>query len=330
MRSWGGRRFRPVLVPIAVVVGGIEVGGSFGSARFHGEQLTWPGIVLLLLGPLAIAVLHSWRFVPLAVSLAGTIAYVALGFPVGPVFLGPVEALLLEVVLARRERWEAARRERAHARDRADQEQRMQIARDLHDLIGHSLSVINVQAGVALHLLDQHPENARPALTTIKSVSGEALGEVRSVLDALRDPQAADRTPAPRLTGVPALVEQTSGDPVEWTLDVSGTREAVPATVDSAAYRVVQEAMTNVRRHAGARHGRVEVRYAGPQVTVQVTDDGRGLGTPSGEVADGTGLAGMRARVEALGGTFDVQDRTPHGVRVNARIPWQAMDSPDE
>ncbi|HET8599175.1 MAG TPA: sensor histidine kinase [Segeticoccus sp.] len=328
MRSCGGRRFLPAFVPIAVVVAIIQVFGSFGSARYHHGHVNGLGVALLLIGPLAIATLQKWRFAPLAVALAATITYVALDYPVGPVFLSPVVALLLEGVRTRRERWAAARREQAIARERADSEQRMEIARELHDVIGHSLSVINVQAGVALHLLEDHPENARPALTTIKSVSHEALTEVRAVLETLRDPQSATRAPAPRLTDVPALVAQTSGDPVDWQLEVSGTRGAVPAAVDSAAYRVVQEAMTNVRRHAHAGHGHIALRYAERQVTVQVTDDGQGLGNAAD--SRGTGLAGMRARVEALGGSFTVRDRQPHGVEVSAQIRWHAKESTDD
>lgn len=336
MRCRGRGAYGPPAAPVAVVVAVIALVGTFGAARHAAGHRAGPGlgatpldgwaVLLVLVGPAAILLLRRWRFAALAVSIAAVVAYVSLGYPAGPVFVAPVAALWLEVIRSRRERWAAHRREQRLSQEGRASQERIAMARELHDVLGHSLSVINVQAGVALHLLDEHPENLRPALQTIKTVSHEALEEVRTVLDALRDPGSVSRAPAPGLSRVTELVEQTRDGPVRWDLSVTGTRGAVPAHVDGAAYRVVQEAMTNVRRHAQASHASVEVAYADRSVAVRVADDGRGAGRPTAPgvpPTSGTGLDGMRARVEALGGTFHAADVSPHGFAVEARLPWR-------
>ena len=226
----------------------------------------------------------------------------------------------MEVLRGRRERRTAARREATLARDRAAARERVAIARDLHDVLGHSLSLINVQAGVALHLLEQHPENARPALQTIKQTSHDALEEVRAVLETLRDPGAAARVPTQTLLDVPALVEQNAAEPVAWTLQVTGTRGAVPSAVDSAAYHVVLEGMTNVRRHSSATRARVEVTYDPAGVRVRVTDNGRPPDQLRVAHSPGTGLVGMRERAAALGGRLEAGPG-PTGFVVDATFP---------
>ncbi|HEX8973226.1 sensor histidine kinase [Oryzihumus sp.] len=322
-----GRAWRPgdaPPVPFAVVVAGVVAGvqllGCLGAARAAHVPLPPTAVTLLLLGPLAIATLHRYRLAPMAVAIAATVTYAALGYPLGPVFAAPVAALWLEFVRGRRERWAAARREAQLARDRRATEERVTVARELHDVIGHSLSLINVQAGVALHLLDSHPENARPALGTIKAVSHDALEEVRLVLESLRDPTgAAARSPSPTLADVATLLDRAGVDGTAWSLEVRGTRGRVPAAVDAAAYRVVQEAMTNVRRHARAAHAGITVTYGEDWLDVCVTDDGVG----SGGVVEGAGTAGMRERVSALGGTFAAGPQQS-GYAVSAHLPWGA------
>ena len=319
MTGRSGRPGGPPPIPVAVVAAVVQVVGCLGAARVSHTALPPPAVALLLAGPLAIGTLHRRRLLPLAVAIAAAVTYVGLGYPVGPVFVAPAAALWLEFIRGNRERWAAARRESQLARERRATEERVAVARELHDVIGHSLSLINVQAGVALHLLDGHPENARPALSTIKAVSHDALDEVRSVLDTLRDPTGAPaRAPSPTLLDVPALLARSGSDGTAWSLQVTGSRGQVPAPVDAAAYRVAQEAMTNVRRHSGAAHATVALAYGRGKVVVRVTDDGRGA--PDG-TAEGAGLTGMRERVGALGGTFHAGP-TRSGYAVSAELPW--------
>ncbi|MDG4824254.1 sensor histidine kinase [Asanoa sp. WMMD1127] len=292
------------------------------------------------------AVVQGRRVPALVLSTAGVIAYLACGWwfrsgfglPLGSSVAhreAAVAAAWLIAVLAagefgrgHREQLAALARMRAEQRRiqeeqerRQASEERLRIARELHDVLGHHLSLINVQAGVGLHLIDQQPEHAREALTVIKSASAEALREVRSVLAALRPAEeAAPRTPGPGLAG---LTELTSGAgfPVETT--VTGAPRPLPAEVDRAAFRIVQEALTNVRRHAGAGvSAAVAVAYAPDRVTVTVTDDGAGGGAVAAGPS-GNGIAGMRARAAALGGTLTAGPAEGGGWRVEAVLPDQ-------
>ena len=313
----------PPPVAVAVVVAVVQVIGSVGAARWDHASLTPFAVALLLVGPAAIAGLRRWPLAPVAVSIAAAVTYASLDFPIGPIFVAPVAALWLEFIRSRLDRWAAMRREQALARDKQATEERVAIARELHDVIGHSLSLINVHAGVALHLLEGHPENARPALTTIKAVSHDALEEVRLVLDTLRGPgNTATRAPAPTLGDVDALIAQSEQDTTRFDLGVDGIRGHIPVAVDAAGYRVVQEAMTNVRRHAQAAHAHVKIGYEAASVSIHVTDDGRGSSAP-----EGSGLVGMRERVGALGGTFHAGSRSGPGFEVFAQIPWQTTVS---
>ncbi len=162
-----------------------------------------------------------------------------------------------ELARIRREQWARDRAERARAAARRANKERLRIARELHDVLAHSISVIHVQAGVGLALLDSDPEQARTALTTIKEASKEALGEVRQVLDTLRTPGEAPRAPAPGLDRLPELVEQaaSAGLTVEVETQFRHSEASAPGT-DLAAFRIVQEALTNVVRHSGSQSTR--------------------------------------------------------------------------
>ncbi|MDG9693613.1 sensor histidine kinase [Streptomyces sp. DH17] len=222
-----------------------------------------------------------------------------------------------ELARTRREQWAKERAERAQAARRRADEERLRIARELHDVLAHSISVINVQAGVGLALLDTDPEQARTALTTIKAKSKEALGEVRQVLDTLRAPGDAPRTPAPGLDRLPELVEQAAS--AGLTVEVEGKPPALTPATDLAAFRIVQEALTNVVRHSGSRHGRVCLAREGGALRLRIDDDGPATGAEAG--GSGNGLAGMRERAAALGGTVEAGPRPDGGFRVLATLP---------
>jgi signal transduction histidine kinase len=222
-----------------------------------------------------------------------------------------------ELARTRREQWAKERAERAQAARRRADEERLRIARELHDVLAHSISVINVQAGVGLALLDTDPEQARTALTTIKAKSKEALGEVRQVLDTLRAPGDAPRTPAPGLDRLPELVEQAASTGL--TVEVEGKPPALTPATDLAAFRIVQEALTNVVRHSGSRHARVCLAREGGALRLRIDDDGPATGAEVG--GSGNGLAGMRERAAALGGTIEAGPRPDGGFRVLATLP---------
>jgi signal transduction histidine kinase len=225
-----------------------------------------------------------------------------------------------EAVRIRRERAAAAARIREEETRRKATEERLRMARELHDSLGHYLSLISVQSGVALNLNQQLPEQARAALAAVKQASKDALGELRSALEVLRqDGEPAPRSPAPALARLGDLVSQASAPGLEVTAETEGTVRPLPFGVDVAAYRIAQEALTNVARHAGPATATVRITYGEEDLTVQVDDNG---GRPARLApAGGTGIAGMRERAAALGGELYAGPSPGGGFRVRARLP---------
>jgi signal transduction histidine kinase len=213
------------------------------------------------------------------------------------------------------------------ARRRVDAE-RLRIARELHDVLAHGIATINVQAGVAAHVLHEHPEHAVQALQTIKQTSKDALRELRGVLGILREPDESDpREPTPGLSQLERLIDATSHAGVPTQVTISGRRPALPATVDLAAYRIVQESLTNVLRHAGPTSATVAISFDAEGMTVSVDDNGRGNARPPREPSAlrprtvGHGIRGMRERAHALGGELEAGPSSSGGFRVHARLP---------
>jgi signal transduction histidine kinase len=213
------------------------------------------------------------------------------------------------------------RRDREEEAARLAFEERLRVAREVHDVVGHGLAVINMQSGVALHVLERRPEMVREALEAIKRTSKDSLEELRGTLAVFRQPDgSAARRPAPGLDQVDAVASamKLSGLPVEVV--VSGEHRDLPAIVDLAAYRIVQESLTNVLRHAGPTEATVKITYEPRQLVVEVVD--RGRARPGAAVNSGHGLAGMRERVEAAGGTLAAGPQPTGGFRVLARLPF--------
>ncbi|MFC4031481.1 sensor histidine kinase [Streptomyces polygonati] len=227
-----------------------------------------------------------------------------------------------ELFRVRGEQLARDRRERAAAERRRAGEERLRIARELHDVLAHSISVINVQSGVALALLDDRPEQARIALTTIRAASKEALDEVRQVLGALRAPGEAPRSPAPGLDRLPELVRQAGSVGLDAQVTVAGGRIPLAPGADLAAFRIVQEALTNVVRHSGSRAARIHLAYGPGALEVRIDDDGPAV--PGGESGGGNGLVGIRERAAALGGSSATGPRPGGGFRVSATLPLGA------
>jgi signal transduction histidine kinase len=255
-------------------------------------------------------------------------------------------------------------------------EERLRIARELHDVVAHSMSVIAVQAGYGQYVIDVSPDGARDALGAIQATSRDALEEMRRMLSVLRQPDSASQsarpgerteeegsaatdrrgstpgsrarggerestaplTPAPGLSSLDRLVERTRGAGVHVALEVSGLARPAPAGVDLSAYRIIQEALTNVVKHAGTGAvGTVSVRYTDTELGIEVTDDG-GAGAAAKAVpgitaaGSGHGIIGMRERVNLCGGTFSAGPGADGGFRVTAALPLPPVrpGSPDD
>jgi signal transduction histidine kinase len=229
--------------------------------------------------------------------------------------------VVAEIVKARKDRAIQAEATREEQAKRRAGEERLRIAREVHDVLAHHVSLINVQSGVALHLIDSQPEQVREALTAIKQSSKEVLVELRNILGVLRDvDRAAPRHPVASLDQLDRLVDRmkTAGLPVE--VKVVGDERPVPKGVDAAALRIIQESLTNTYRHAGPTTASVTLTYSPAELRVEVADEGRGKGGDA-SVGTGSGLTGMRQRVEALDGTFEAGPKPGGGFRVTAVFP---------
>jgi len=327
------------------------------------------GFTIIVVSGLALAIRRKFPLTCLALVFAGTMLYLWLGFPYGPIFLliavaiGSVGCekppkvsipvavvvfamhtpltmqpqgeddppivnvaisatwLILPLItgiawrMAREARQKAAKEERG----RYIADERLRIARDVHDVVGHSLAVISMHAGVALHVIDRRGGDTPPevveSLRTIRDSGREALDELRATLG----PLTADVSPTQGLDSLPELVTRLSRGGLTVSLAVDGERGRIPSTVDGAGLRIAQEALTNVVRHAEAKRAEVTVVYTPGLVEVAVADDGRGFGGSDGE---GKGLAGMRERAAALGGGLELGESASGGFEVRARLPY--------
>ncbi|MFE1793840.1 sensor histidine kinase [Streptomyces sp. NPDC059525] len=300
-----GFPYGPVFAAMAVACFAAVVAGH-RAAAWGAAGLLWAGHLLLA----------HWLYRWLPPPADGPPSW---GQELGVTAWALVMLAFFELVRLRREQWARERAERAAAAARRADEERLRMARELHDVLAHSISVINVQAGVGLALLDTDPEQARTALTTIKAAGREALGEVRQVLDALRAPGAAPRAPAPGLDRLPELVEQAAATGLTVDTESAGPARTLPPGADLAAFRILQEALTNVVRHSGSLTARIRIGWRPDTLELRVDDDGPPTGSPAG--GSGNGLAGMRERAAALGGTIEAGPRPCGGFRIRATLP---------
>lgn len=270
-----------------------------------------------------------------AVLLVGSVAVTggpwttlidAIGWTAAAILLGEVVRSRGELLAHYAERAERAEAERDLEAERRVAEERLRIARELHDVLAHTVSVMAVQAEVAADALDRAPATgatpeARAAVGAIRAAGLDAMAEVRATVSILRgaDP-ALGTAPAPGLARLDELIETARAAGLEVTLDWSPPDGPLPPMVGLTAYRVVQEALTNVVRHAGASCVRVRMRRDGPSLVVEVTDDGQASGATATPAA-GLGLRGMAERVSSLGGTLDAGPRPGGGFRVRAALP---------
>jgi signal transduction histidine kinase len=206
----------------------------------------------------------------------------------------------------------------AEARRRVDAE-RLRIAREVHDTVAHAIAVINVQAGVTAHVLDRRPQQARETLVTIEQTSARALGELRATLGMLRDAEDR-RAPTPGLGQVEELVGMAREAGLDVKLEVASPPRELPSAVDQAAYRILQESITNVIRHAGPARVTVSLTYGPADLQLRITDDGCGPRHADGSQG-GRGIVGMRERAALLGGELTAGPRQGGGFQVQARLP---------
>jgi signal transduction histidine kinase len=307
---------------------------SLGTALAYWEVGYGRGPVFFaLIAALFTAVLEGQRRAAIASVVVGYVTFLWLGPLIGRgkapavqnilalaawllVLLGAAEAIQIRSLRAA----ERARVKEADAKRRASEE-RLAIARDLHDVLAHNISVINVQSGTALHRANRSEEDAYRALSVIKTVSQDTLTELRSLLAALREiDEAAPRGPTPTLARLPDLVASAAAAGVTARVETTGTARDLPASVDVAAYRIVQEALTNVVRHAGTSAADVRVEYGDDDLVVEVDDDG----PLAAGVTPGTGITGMTERAAALGGRLQAGPRPTGGFRVIAWLPMRA------
>jgi signal transduction histidine kinase len=277
-----------------------------------------------------------WVYASVALAWVGTIALAgAFGITFNPFRVAGTTLVLVvfmgigEALRRRRDRILEYQRTSDARRMTAEQRERVRIARELHDVLAHSLSQINVQAGVGLHLIDSQPAKAAEALANIKSASKNALDEVRTVLGILRSDPAeggaggngAPLTPEPDLAGLPALIESFQAQGLDVTyINALEAPTAAPAATQLALYRVCQEALTNVLRHAEARGASVYLGVDRAAYLLTVTDDGTAMASGR-SIEPGAGLLGMRERAELLGGSLRTVRAVNGGFRVEARIP---------
>ncbi len=303
----------PVVLGLAILV------AVYSVAAYGDRWVSLAGLAAAELGSAAVQLTHGRVQTPTVVTNALVIgAAWLLGH-----FVGVRRAYTIR--LERTAELERTRAEQAH---RAVTEERLRLARELHDVVAHSISVIAVQSGVGAHVASTQPEEAAKALAAIEATSRAAPTELRRLLGVLRqegEPQGA-LAPVPGLADLDGLLAEVSKAGLAVRLQVEGTPSALPAGVDLSAYRIVQEALTNVVKHAGPARAEVMIRYGDRALTVEVTDDGRGVAVPTGDgrASVGHGLIGMRKRVAIFGGDLEAGPRPGGGVRVAARLPLAA------
>jgi signal transduction histidine kinase len=308
----------PVVLGVAILV------AVYSAAAYGDRWVSLAGLAAAELGSAAVQLTPGRFQAPTVVSNALVIgAAWLLGHFVG--VRRAYTARLEERTAELEERTAQLDQAREELARRAVTEERLRLARELHDVVAHAMSVIAVQSGVGAHVADTQPEEAAKALAAIEATSRAALTELRRLLGVLRQDSEprGDLAPVPGLADLDSLLAEVARAGLAVRLRVEGAPSQLPAGVDLSAYRIVQEALTNVVKHAGPARAQVTIRYREKDVTVEVTDDGRGVMALAGDgrVGTGHGLIGMRERVAAFGGDLEVGPDPGGGFRVAARLP---------
>ena len=256
-------------------------------------------------------------------EIASTCATWAAGW-----FLGTYIRIRGEQAEAAGERAAWLERDRDVRAREAVADERARIARELHDMVGHALNLIVIQAGGAQRVFESRPELARQSLASIESAGRQALSDMERMLEILRATEGGDQTlsPQPGLSQIDSLAAHVSGAGLPVEVTVEGSPAELPSSIDLSAYRIIQEALTNSLKHAGASRAKVAIRYRPDSLELEVTDDGRGVsGRGPGGEEGGRGLIGMRERVALFGGELSVGPMPEGGYRVHARLPLRSV-----
>jgi signal transduction histidine kinase len=290
---WG-----PVVVPFVIAV--------FTTIRLGHRVAGWAGLISLYVGHVGGRMILGLNQDGIYQVLLVGLCFCVLGF-------------VAELFRAHRDRVMAAARTREEEELRRAGEERLRIAQELHDVVAHHISLINVQASTALHLVDRQPERAAPALSAIKDASKEALVELRSIVGILRQSdENAPRQPVAGLDHLDHLVSRTARAGLEVHKLIHGDPRPLPSGLDRAAFRIIQESLTNVVRHAKATSSTVRIQYGEQALVLQIDDNGDSLTAPPKE---GNGISGMRERATALGGTLTANRTPTGGLRITATLP---------
>jgi signal transduction histidine kinase len=315
-------------------------------AGYPGRLIT----VAPLIGCYTVAAYRGWRWAVGAIGITGLNGIVVVWLAIGDAQDGAqvvgisVDAVLLAatagcagaavgyhraVVVAAQARLARETQTREERARRHAAEERLRIARELHDVIGHLMATISVQAGVGIHLIERRPAQALEALGTIKKISDDGLAEVKTILGVLRTDTEEPRGPDGRIGRLDELLDVTRAAGLETELIVRGNQRRLPATVEQAAYRIIQEALTNVLRHAHALKVWVYLTYGPARLHVRIRDNGTAT-EPDGAAPEreGQGIAGMRERVLALSGDLHAGPHLDGGFEVRATLPTP-QDRPD-
>jgi signal transduction histidine kinase len=320
-----GIAIRRIWPRVGFVVIAVGIGGFFAASSVFGLAF-----LAAALGVYSMAsAMQPQRWAPLTLLLIPMIlaghwreSYFGLLDPAvyAQIFAGLAVAVMPAMIgVVRRDRRETERQERDLDRRRYAYEERLRIAREVHDVVGHSLSVINMQAGVALHVLDKRPDQVAESLEAIKKTSKEALAELRTTLEVFREPGPDEpRAPRPGLGRLDDLVGALRSAGREIVVEQAAPDlDRLPAAVDQAAFRIIQEALTNVVRHAGQAAATVRIDRTDSLLAVEVADSAVG----QAPLVEGNGIRGMRERARAVGGRLDIGRGTAGGVVVRAELP---------
>jgi signal transduction histidine kinase len=245
----------------------------------------------------------------------------------GPFLVGRIVNARIQLARELREKASRLERDSAEQQKLAVAEERARIAREMHDVVAHNVSVMVVQASAARRMIDHDPARAREALTSVEQTGREALAEMRRMLDVLRaEDERAALAPQPSIDELGALIELAREAGLDVELEVEGERRRLSSGVDLSAFRIVQEALANTLKHAGAAHARVRLRFGDDEMEVDVVDDGHGARPTASDNGRGQGLVGMRERVAMLGGRLEAGYRANGGFEVRATLPLKTED----